>query len=195
MSARLSHHPDMCVRPLFASPGPVCPRMTIIVFDTETSGLSPSRGCRVIEIGAVKLEGNQIIDEFHRLIDAGVPILPRAQAVHGINRHMLRGQPRPEKVFMEFQDFIGQSRLVAHNAPFDIRFLRAEFESLGFGLPNRTDCTLKLSRRTLALPNYRLETVYCHLGGMMDETVQRHRALSDARMAAFVWRRLKYLSV
>lgn len=162
--------------------------MEIIVFDTETTGLSPSKGHRIIELGAVKLSGDQIVNEFHSLIDPGVPIAPQAQAVHGISRAMLRGQPLPDKIIPEFRDFIGRSKLVAHNAPFDSRFLRAEFGMFGFGLPNRIECTLKLSRRHLPrLPNHRLETVYRHLGGMVDSSLQRHRALDDARMAAFVW--------
>ncbi|NOY13046.1 MAG: 3'-5' exonuclease [Deltaproteobacteria bacterium] len=161
---------------------------SVIVFDTETTGLSPRYGHRIIEIGAVKLSGETIVDEFHSLIDAGVVISPQAQAVHGISRAMLRGQPRPEEVFFDFHNFIGQSLLVAHNAPFDLRFLRAEFGLLGFGLANQVECTLKLSRKYLSdLSNYRLETVYRHLGGVVDDSVQRHRALDDARMAAFVW--------
>ena len=162
--------------------------MDTIVFDIETTGLSPHQGHRIIELGAVKLSAGQIVDEFHSLIDAGVPIAPQAQAVHGISQTMLRGQPRPEEVFPEFRDFIGRTKLVAHNAPFDTRFLHAEFGLLGLGLPNRIECTLKLSRRRLRqLPNHRLETVYRHLGGVFDSSIQRHRALDDARMAAFIW--------
>jgi DNA polymerase III epsilon subunit family exonuclease len=163
----------------------------IIVFDTETTGLSPQRGHRIIEIGAVKLSGTEIIDEFHILINAGVPIDPRAQAVHGISLTMLRSQPPAEEVLPQFRDFIGRSKLVAHNAPFDSQFLRSDFVRIGFGLPNRIACTLKLSRRKLILPNYRLETVYRALGGRINQTIQRHRALDDSRMAAYVWMKLQ----
>ena len=114
-----------------------------VVFDTETTGLSPLQGHRIIEIGAVLLQGNDIMDEFHSLIDAGVPIDPRAQAVHGITRKMLHGHPRSAEVFADFRDFIGHALLVAHNAPFDTRFLRAEFDQLGFNLPNRIGCSSK----------------------------------------------------
>ena len=163
-------------------------RDSVVVFDTETTGLSPRYGHRIIEVGAVKLSGGTIVDEFHSLIDAGVPIDPRAQAVHGISRAMLRGQPQPEEVFSDFHHFIGRSLLVAHNASFDLRFLHAEFGLLGFGLSNRVECTLKLSRKCLVeLSNHRLETVYRYLGGIVDASVQQHRALDDARMAAFVW--------
>jgi len=162
-----------------------------IVFDIETTGLSPNQGHRIIELGAVRLSAGQVVDEFHSLIDAGVAIDPRAQAVHGISRAMLRGQPQPEQVIPGFRSFIGTVRLVAHNAPFDTRFLRAEFAQFGHGLPNCIECTLKLSRRILVLPNYRLDTVYRHLGGKVDGAMQRHRALDDAKMAAFVWLKLQ----
>lgn len=161
--------------------------MHTIVFDTETTGLSPQQGHRIIEIGAVKLSGGKIVDEFNSLIDARVMIDPRAQAVHGISRAMLRGQPLSEEVLPQFRDFIGRSNLVAHNAPFDTRFLRADFARLGFGLPNRIYCTLKLSRWKLNLPNYGLESVYRALGGKIDQSMKRHRALDDALMAAYIW--------
>ncbi|MDT8421042.1 MAG: 3'-5' exonuclease [Desulfuromonadales bacterium] len=164
--------------------------MESVIFDIETTGLSPSQGHRIIELGAVRLSAGQVVDEFHSLIDAGVPIDPRAQAVHGISRTMLLGQPQPEQAIRRFREFLGAARLVAHNAPFDTRFLRAEFAQFGHDLPNSIECTLKLSRRLLSLSNYRLETVYRHLGGELSSRIQRHRALDDARMAAFVWIRL-----
>lgn len=168
--------------------------MQLIVFDTETSGLSPQGGHRIIELGAVKLADGRVIDEFNQLIDAGVHIDPRAAAVHGISPAMLRGQPRPEQVYPDFRRFIGSAQLVAHNAPFDSRFLRQEFSLLGFDLPNHLQCTLRLSRSRLPeLRNHRLDTVFRSLGGVMRETMQRHRALDDARMAAFVWLALQEL--
>ncbi|MEA3466255.1 MAG: 3'-5' exonuclease, partial [Thermodesulfobacteriota bacterium] len=162
-------------------------QMNIVAFDTETTGLSPRQGHRIIEIGAVKLVNGQIIDEFHSLINAGIPIARQAQAVHGINQAMLHDQPLPEEVFHEFYDFIGQSIMVAHNAPFDQRFLATEFSLFGLRMPAQFECTLKLSRRLLDLNNYRLDTVYKHLGGIVDSSIQQHRAIDDARMAAFVW--------
>ena len=66
-------------------------QMNVVVFDTETTGLSPRQGDRIIEIGAVKLIDYAEVDEFHSLVDAGVPISPQAQSVHGISRKMLRG--------------------------------------------------------------------------------------------------------
>ena len=162
--------------------------MNVIVFDTETTGLSPRNGDRVIEIGAVKLENGVVIDEFQSLINPGRSIPYQAQAVHGISQSMLCDQPLPADVFPEFYDFIGSITLVAHNAPFDLRFLTAEFNLLGLNLQTKIECTMKLSRKCLSqLSNHRLDTVYRHLGGVEDSSMQRHRALDDARMAAFIW--------
>jgi len=161
--------------------------MDIIVFDTETTGLSPRQGDRIIEIGAVKLAHGEVIDKFDRLINTSAPISPHAQAVHGISKSMLRGQPEAQQVFGEFRDFIGNSPLVAHNAVFDVRFLRAEFEQLGYPLPNRIHCTLKLMRKRYPrLNSYKLEDVCRYLFGALDK-VQSHRALDDALLAARVW--------
>lgn len=165
--------------------------MSVVVFDTETTGLSPRNGDRIIEIGAVKLDSGKIVDEFQSLVNCGHPINPRAQAVHGISQAMLRNHPRPEEIFPEFFTFIGAATMVAHNASFDQRFLTAELELLGLTPPTNYECTLKISRKQLTkLTNHRLDTVYRHLGGVEDSSIQRHRALDDARMAAFIWQKL-----
>ena len=160
----------------------------LVVFDVETTGLPPMLGHRIIEIGAVRLENGTITTSFHSLIACGRPISKGAQRVHGITDDMLRGRPPPEEVFENFRAFIGKSMLVAHNARFDRSFLRNEFGRLGWGLPNRMLCTLKLSRRLLpGLPNYRLETVARHLFGRLSADAMQHRALDDANLTAKVW--------
>lgn len=166
--------------------------MNIIAFDTETTGLSPRSGARIIEIGAVKISQGEIVDEFHSLVATNASISPHAQAVHGISKAMLRGQPKPGEVFSKFYEFIDQAVLVAHNAPFDTRFLAVEFERLKLPLLNKIECTLRLSRRKLPhLPNHKLETVYKHFGGVVGRNIRRHRALDDAKLLAFVWLKLE----
>ncbi len=158
-----------------------------VVVDVETTGFSPGRD-RIIEIGAVAGEGRRITDEFHTLIDPGRPVPRQAQRVHRITDAMLRGEPCAGEVLPDFHRFIGQSPLVAHNAQFDMAFLRHEFGRLGFGLPNPSHCTLRLSRSALpTLPNHRLETVARHLFGSLEEGERLHRALADARLTARVW--------
>ncbi|MDT8316860.1 MAG: 3'-5' exonuclease [bacterium] len=159
-----------------------------VVFDLETTGLSPFRGDRIIEIGAIIVEGGSIVREYHSLIDAGRPVSIHAFKVNGINREMLAHAPKPETVMPEFKDFISDSVLVAHNAKFDIGFLRYEFSRQGIAFSNRHHCTLTDARRLYPkLQNHRLETVYRHLFGALPDKVNMHRALDDARMTARVW--------
>ena len=166
----------------------------VVVVDVETTGLSVSSGARVIEIGAVALERGVVSGEFHRLIDSGTHISENARRVHGISNAMLRGHPRPSDVWPQFHTFIATSPLVAHNAPFDLSFLRAELALLDQSLANSFHCTLKLSRRLLPhLPNHKLATLYHHLCGAPGADMVHHRALGDARMTAQVWLALQAL--
>ena len=160
----------------------------VIALDVETTGMSPARGDRVIEIGAVVVEGGRLAEEFATLIRTDHPIHWAAQKVHGISDVMLLDAPSPRQVWPEFARFIGNSPLLAHNAPFDLGFLRNEFSRLGLGLSNPHHCTLDLSRRRLPrLSNHRLETVARNLLGEIPEDCRLHRALDDARLAARVW--------
>jgi len=159
-----------------------------VAFDVETTGLSPGNGDRVIEIGAVAIEEQSIVAEFSSLIDVSKRIPWRVQQVHGITNKMLEGEPKPDEVLPEFYNFIAGSILVAHNASFDIRFLRHEFALLDMSLNNRSLCTLKMSRKQYPyLPNHKLETVSRHLLGESCEQMQLHRALDDAKFAGMIW--------
>jgi len=159
-----------------------------VALDVETTGFSPPNGDRVIEIGAVAIEGQRIVDEFSSLIDVDKRIPWQVQQVHGITNEMLSGQPKPDEVWSEFYKFISGSILVAHNASFDIRFLRHEFGLLRMSLNNRALCTLKMSRKLYPhLPNHKLETVSRYLLGESCNQMQMHRALDDAKLAAMIW--------
>ena len=160
----------------------------LIAIDVESTGFLPARGDRVIEIGAVIVEHRQLSGEFYCLINIGQRIPRSAVRVHGITEDMLIGNPGPEEVYPRFKDFIGGSTLLAHNAQFDIRFLRYEFARLGLGLDNRYLCSLEMCRKRYPrLPDHRLETVCRHLFGLQVEEVRMHRALDDARMVARIW--------
>jgi DNA polymerase III epsilon subunit family exonuclease len=127
-----------------------------VVFDVETTGLSAWKGDRIIEIGAVAMTDGFIDDEFHRLITVDRPILKAAWKIHGITTEMHSGQPKTEEVLMVFRQFIGRSVLVAHNAHFNMGFLRSECSRIGLSVNNRCHCTLKLSREFYPwLPNYK----------------------------------------
>ena len=174
-----------------------------VVLDVETTSLSPWKGDRVIEIGAVALEGGTMMAEFSTLIQAPRAIPSCASQIHGITDEMLIGQPTPEEVFPALEAFIQDSIFVAHNARFDLGFLRREYELLGTRFHHPHVCTLAMSRsRFPRLRNHKLETVYRHLMGSSgtcsgspkgSERVpgrnrkQTHRALDDARMVAIIW--------
>lgn len=160
----------------------------IIFIDVETTGLDHRKGHRIIEIGAVAMENNQVLSEYQSLIHVDIPIPRHVSKVHGITNEMLIGQPEPENVFPDIKNFMADSILVAHNAKFDIGFLRSEFNRLKLSFNNQIFCTLEISRRRYpCLPNYKLETIYRHLVGTLPADAQRHRALADARMVAAIW--------
>ena len=119
----------------------------IVFIDVETTGLDPRRGHRIIEIGAVAMADNYIIDEFQSLIRVSRTIPRHVSKIHGITNEMLTDQPGPEDVFPRVNKFIAGSILVAHNAEFDIAFLHSEFHKLKLNINNQVFCTLKMSRR------------------------------------------------
>jgi len=162
-----------------------------VIVDVETSGQSAAYGGRVIEVGLVAVEDGYVVAELDTLINCGAVISFGAFRVHGISEAMLSGQPPPAEVWPQVTEFVGTSPLVAHNAPFDRSFVSRELALLGQTLDNRWHCTVRLARKRLPqLPNHRLETVYRYLFGELPSTVQRHRALDDARLAARVWMEL-----
>ncbi len=165
------------------------PGRRLIVFDFETTGLSPKNGDRVIEIGAVAIENGRLSDEFHSLIHTERKIHWAARRVHGISNKMLTGQPPAARIFPAFHRFIAADPLIAHNAAFDLRFLENEFAKLGLTLENPHHCTLKLSRRyNQTLKSHKLENVARHLlGDAAIADLNLHRALDDARLTAKVW--------
>jgi DNA polymerase-3 subunit epsilon len=186
----------------------------VVFIDVETTGLDPAKGHRIIEIGAIAMENNQTISEFQSLVQVSCPIPRHVSKIHGITNALLAGQPIPEQIYPEFKHFISDSLLIAHNAKFDVGFLRSEFSRLNLRLQNPNICTLEMIRRRYpGLPNYKLSTVYQHLVGMAEDMfrsgdvmrkpkgsascprknetcfrkLQQHRALDDARMVAAIW--------
>ena len=150
-----------------------------VAFDVETTGFSPT-GDRIVEIAAVKFKGARTIDSKAWLVHPGMEIPARAQAVHGISNDMVEGKPAYAGIHAEFVEFIGDAVLLAHNASFDVNFVREEMKRAGFELPsNITLDTLALSRRWFPeLASHRLEAVATHLGVGGEDY---HRALDDAR--------------
>jgi DNA polymerase III subunit epsilon len=105
--------------------------MRQIVFDTETTGLEPELGHRIIEIGAIELVNRRRTGrQFHRYLCPDRQIDPGAIQVHGLTTEFLSGQPRFADIFAELREFLAGAELIIHNAPFDVAFMDAELARL-----------------------------------------------------------------
>lgn len=155
--------------------------VTFVVVDLETTGGSPA-SCAITEFGAVKVRGGQQLGEFQTLVNPGLPIPPFISVLTGISDSMVAGAPRLPSVLPAFLDFAGDAVLVAHNAPFDIGFLKAACVSTGREWPgNQVLDTARLARQVVT----RDEAPNCKLSSLARlfraGTTPDHRALSDAR--------------
>ena len=158
---------------------------TFVVLDLETTGSSPSMGAGITEIGAVKVRGGQIIGEFQTLVNPDGPIPAFITVLTGITESMLTPAPKIEEVFPAFLEFLGppqENVLVAHNAPFDIGFLKASAANQDYIWPKyQVIDTARLARQVLL----RDEVINCKLGTLAQffrtGTSPNHRALDDAR--------------
>lgn len=156
-----------------------------VFFDLETTGLSP-RGCKIIEIGALRVgEGGAIAGSFQALVRIDRPLPYFITKLTGITNAMLARGERIESVFPQFCEFVGGLPLVAYNASFDMGFLRAEAARQRIRLTNRPVCALAVTRaRVPGLPSYKLKAVAEHFG---IEERQTHRALDDCEMGLRVF--------
>lgn len=103
--------------------------MRQVVLDTETTGLSPAQGHRIIEIGCVELVNRRLTGKvFHTYIQPDRAVDPGAMRVHGITDEFLVGKPRFQEIAGEFKAFIQGAELIIHNAPFDVGFIEHEFK-------------------------------------------------------------------
>ncbi|MEW9548809.1 DEDD exonuclease domain-containing protein [Nonomuraea sp. NPDC050783] len=155
--------------------------VTFVVFDLETTGGSPAEDA-ITEIGAVKVRAGEVLGEFSTLVDPGGPIPPFISVLTGITDAMVVAAPRIEAVLPSFLEFIRGSVLVAHNAGFDTRFVKAACAAHGHPAPaNPVLDTVDLARRVLTrdeTPNAKLAT----LARFFRSTAEPcHRALQDAR--------------
>lgn len=155
--------------------------VTFCVVDLETTGGSAADST-ITEIGAVKVRGGEVLGEFATLVDPGAPIPPFVSVLTGITDSMVTAAPRLGAVLPMFLEFAGGTALVAHNAPFDVGFLRAACLAHGYPWPRYAVVdTADLARRILTrdeVPNCKLAT----LARFFRASVQPcHRALADAR--------------
>jgi DNA polymerase-3 subunit epsilon len=173
--------PARYVQPSFDSLGEPLRDVTFVVFDLETTGGSPADNA-ITEIGAVKVRGGEVLGEFQTLVNPGIGIPPFIAVLTGITDTMVAPAPTIAEVLPAFLEFAAGAVLVAHNAPFDLGFLRAACDRHGHPWPGfrRVD-TAVLARRVLhrdEAPNCKLAT----LARLFRTTTEpNHRALSDAR--------------
>lgn len=160
-----------------------------VLFDTETTGLEPLQGHRIIEVAALELVNDLPTGRyFHTLIDPEREIPEDATRVHGFTRAHLAGKPRFAEIMDDMLAFFGDGRLIAHNAPFDFGFLDAELARLGRPPLDRDRmvCTLVLAKgRFPGMPNS-LDAL-CRRFNVDLSARTTHNALLDCKLLAEVY--------
>lgn len=163
--------------------------MREIVLDTETTGLDPFSGDRIVELGAVELMNHMPTGRtFHRHVNPQRAVPAEAEAVHGLSTAFLADKPLFAQVADAFLEFLGEARLVIHNASFDMKFLNAEFGWCGRPtLPmGRALDTLDLARRRFPGANNTLDAL-CRRFGVDNSGRVHHGALLDSELLAEVY--------
>ncbi len=164
--------------------------MREIVLDTETTGMDPFTGDRIIEIGAVELENHLPTGKGCQIyIQPEREVPQEAIAVHGITNEFLKDKPVFAECYMEFMDFIGgDSQLVIHNAEFDMKFLNWELENVGHKpiAWNRVVDTLKIARQKFPGSPANLDAL-CRRFNINNEARTYHGALLDSELLAEVY--------
>lgn len=167
--------------------------LTYTVFDTETTGLDPRGGDKIISIGAIRVVNGRLLqgEIFDRLVDPERPLSQDSIDIHGIQPDMLKGQPTIKEVLPMFKRFVGNTILVAHNAAFDMRMLEMEQEATAVVFQNPVLDTLLLSAVVNPTQkDHNLEGIAQRLGISI---IGRHTALGDAVTTGEIF--LKFISL
>ena len=164
--------------------------MEFVVFDVETTGLSPLDGDRIIELAAARVRHGVITDRYATFINPLRPLNIEAQKLNKITQEMVQGAPTAAEVLPRFMEFAGGACLVAHNASFDIKFVSYELSLAGRKFHDGTAVldTMKMSKSFLPhLTSQRLGYIAHSLGVPVGDT---HRALADVEILVGVLGRL-----
>jgi len=164
--------------------------LSYTVFDTETTGLSPSAGDEIVSIGAVRIVNGRLLEHevFEQLVDPGRAMSTEASRVTGIETRMLANQPPIGKVLPAFHDFCADTVLVAHNAAFDLRFLRLKEDAAGVRFTQPVLDTLLLS--AVIHPDFEAHGLEAIAERMGVSPIGRHTALGDAIMTGEAFLRM-----
>jgi len=172
-------------QPGFDEAGLALQETTFVIVDLETTGAAPTAGNGITEIGAVKVRGGEVVGEFNTFVNPGIPLPDFITHLTGITDQMLADAPTIHSVFGTFLEFAGSHSevfLVAHNAPFDMGFLKAAAKTAGYVWPKyRVLDTVSLARLLVGydeVPNYKLGTLAQFFN---TEVSPNHRALDDAK--------------
>ncbi|MFI4938569.1 MAG: DNA polymerase III subunit epsilon [Candidatus Berkiellales bacterium] len=167
--------------------------MRQIILDTETTGLSPTDGHRIIELGCVELIHRRLTGKsFHYYLKPDRKVDPGAIAVHGITDAFLTDKPRFTDIAEEFKDFIKGAELVIHNAPFDVGFIENEFLLINDNEWSKLEIhcsiidTLKIARKKHPGQRNSLDAL-CKRYGVENQHREKHGALIDADILAKVY--------
>lgn len=163
--------------------------MREIILDTETTGLDPSSGDRIVEIGCIETHNHLSTGEvFHCYVDPERDMPEGAFAVHGLSREFLAGKPKFAEIADRFLEFIDDAPLVIHNAEFDLRFLDAEMALIGKAPieRSRTVDTVALARRRYPGAQVSLDAL-CRRFEIDLTRREKHGALLDAELLAEVY--------
>ncbi len=159
---------------------------TYVVIDLETTGIS--RFDRICEIGMIRIEGSGIVDRFDTLINPETSITNTI--FHGIENWMVKDAPCFRDIADQVADYIRDTVLIAHNAPFDMRFMRYEFQRLHTDLAHYALCTLKLARKLHPrFPSHRLDYVLREYDIINEH---HHRAVNDAESSARLFLQMQH---
>lgn len=149
----------------------------IVAFDTETSGPYPLES-EIVELGAVKWFKGEIIGQFQTLLKPAKPMTQDNINIHGITNEMVADAPFMKDQIVPFHEFIKDSLLIAHHAPFDLGFIAPEFEKAGLPFPTNVHlCSSLISRALLHTTNHKLQTLVKELNLVGGDA---HRAYDDA---------------
>lgn len=163
--------------------------MREIVLDTETTGFDPETGDRIVEIGAVELKGHMPTGEtYHQYLNPERAVPQDAVDVHGLTDDFLRDKPVFRQIAADFVAFIGDARLVIHNAAFDMKFLNAELRWAGHPpiAADRAIDTLEIARRKFPGSPASLDAL-CRRYGIDNSVRTFHGALLDSEILAEIY--------
>jgi DNA polymerase-3 subunit alpha (Gram-positive type) len=164
-------------------------KLSYVVVDLETTGLNPTSD-EIIEIGAIKFNGEEVKDIFNKLVKPEKQVSENIVSLTGITPEMLAAELPIKPVITQFLRFIGDAIIIAHNADFDVSFLNVNLKKwLNKELNNFVVCTLLVARDILPnLENHKLPTVAKYFG---IDVSNRHRAIGDSELTYQIW--LKFL--